>query len=86
MPPPFSDKAAPQLRELPMDQNQSAPPAATLSNPGSLNVTVRLSIMMFLEFFIWGAWYVTVGNYMGRPPHGRGRLLGLHRWPDRRHH
>jgi len=26
----------------------------------------RLSGMMFLEFFVWGAWYVTVGNYMGR--------------------
>jgi len=26
--------------------------------------TVSLSIMMFLEFFIWGAWYVTVGNFM----------------------
>jgi nucleoside transporter len=25
---------------------------------------VRLSIMMFLEFFVWGAWYVTVANYM----------------------
>lgn len=25
----------------------------------------QLSIMMFLEFFIWGAWYVTVANYMG---------------------
>lgn len=24
----------------------------------------NLSIMMFLEFFVWGAWYVTVGIYM----------------------
>lgn len=25
---------------------------------------IRLSAMMFLEFFIWGAWYVTVANFM----------------------
>ena len=25
---------------------------------------VLLSIMMFLEFFVWGAWYVTCGNFM----------------------
>jgi len=27
---------------------------------------LQLSAMMFIEFFIWGAWYVTVGNYMSK--------------------
>ena len=25
----------------------------------------QFSVMMFIEFFIWGAWYVTVANFMG---------------------
>lgn len=34
------------------------------SQQSPLSIGIRLSIMMFLEFFVWGAWYVTVGNYM----------------------
>lgn len=29
-----------------------------------LNVSVRLSIMMFLQFFIWGSWYVTGPRFL----------------------
>jgi len=28
-------------------------------------IRFKLSVMMFLEFFIWGAWYVTAPNYLG---------------------
>lgn len=27
-------------------------------------VAIRLSIMMFLQFFVWGAWYVTAPNFL----------------------
>ncbi len=28
-------------------------------------IRVQLSLMMFAQFFIWGAWYVTAPNYLG---------------------
>ncbi|HXG97733.1 MAG TPA: MFS transporter [Gemmatimonadales bacterium] len=39
-------------------------------------IRTKLSTMMFLQFFIWGAWYTTIGNFMAA--HGMATLTS---WP-----
>ena len=38
---------------------------------------VQLSILLLLQFMIWGSWYVTTGTYLIQTLHFSGREVGL---------
>lgn len=42
-----------------------------------MNITTRLKIMSFMQYFIWGSWLVTLGAYMINTLHFTGSDVGM---------
>jgi nucleoside transporter len=42
----------------------------------SSTVRLRLCLMMFLQFFVWGGWFVTLGSYLAANLHASGVQTG----------
>lgn len=43
----------------------------------NLSIRLKLSTMMFLEFFIWGAWFVTMGTFLAQAFSATGAQTGM---------
>lgn len=41
------------------------------------SVRIKLSVMMFLEFFVWGAWFVTLGTFLSQNLQASGSQISL---------
>ncbi|MCG8389891.1 MAG: nucleoside permease [Cytophagales bacterium] len=40
-------------------------------------LTARLSFMMFLQFFIWGGWFITLGTFLGNNLGASGKEIAM---------
>ncbi len=40
-------------------------------------VKIRLGLMMFLQYVVWGTWYVTIGTWLTSAHHFTGQQVGL---------
>ena len=43
----------------------------------NIKLKIRLSVMMFLQFFIWGGWFVTLGTFLEKNLNATGGETGM---------
>jgi nucleoside transporter len=53
--------------------------ASTAQPGGTIGTAIRLklSLMMFLQFFVWGAWFVTMATFLGEELSASGSQISL---------
>lgn len=47
-----------------------------IESPMTSSINIRLCMMMFLNFVVWGCWYVTIGTYLTATLHFSGTEAG----------